>query len=269
MRESLAVPRAPRTRLGIARRGVHTRIVVHDHLVRLRIALAGQQDAGPGVFEHRYQIREHVTLRIEVFDSLENACPLPFPPVQFRLEIIAVALPQRDMTVRQPRFGPVRRIGPHDQRPVGRCGEGPLPAVCPTAQRTRNQVLDTAAVGIEHEAPAAQRFGQQRPHSVVNRFHVLFTERDIGAGLVGIEFQRPAVVPDRIDADAPAADFGPGRLGEQVADALARLRRKLLSCERLRPGPQRNDGFSDPTGYFPFRSHYSYCFLSADTGLRT
>ena len=83
--------------LFVTRRARYRRVVVCDRLFGLYVAFARHQDVGPGVFQHRNQVGQHVALRVEVFDDLENTCPLPLPAVQFRFEIVSVTLPQGDV----------------------------------------------------------------------------------------------------------------------------------------------------------------------------
>ena len=68
-------------------------IVVGQHLVTLHVAFARQQHARPGIFEHRDQVRQHVTLRIEVLAGLPQRRALPPPAVLRLVEIASVALP--------------------------------------------------------------------------------------------------------------------------------------------------------------------------------
>lgn len=44
-------------------------------------------------FQHRHEERQYVALGVEVFHGLEDTCTLPFPTVEFRLVVPAVALP--------------------------------------------------------------------------------------------------------------------------------------------------------------------------------
>ena len=81
--------------LEIAGRG-HV-VGVDDYLGEVGVALAGAHHIGAGVLEHRHQEGHNVALGVEVLDGLENAGALPFPAVEFRLEIPAVALPESDV----------------------------------------------------------------------------------------------------------------------------------------------------------------------------
>ena len=68
-------------------------VIVYDDFCRLAIAFAGKQHVGTGIFQHRHEERQYVALGVEVFHGLEDTCTLPFPTVEFRLVVPAVALP--------------------------------------------------------------------------------------------------------------------------------------------------------------------------------
>ena len=173
----------PASRLGILPRG----IVVGQHLQFLHVALARQHHAGPGVFEHRDQIRQDITLRIEVLAGLPQHRTLPLPAVLILVEIVSVALPQGDMTARKPfRRGRGGRE-PRDQRPCGAVGERhDLPfgdlflQLRGVAVGQRDQFADLAPVGVELDAGLAELLRQQGAHRVAQGLHVILAERIIG-----------------------------------------------------------------------------------------
>ena len=74
-------------------------VVVHNDFFGLRVAFARHQHVGTRIFEHWYQIWQHVTLCIEVFYGLKNSGALPFPAGEFLLVVVAVALPERNVAV--------------------------------------------------------------------------------------------------------------------------------------------------------------------------
>ena len=74
--------------LGIAAVGVDYRLIAAG------VALARAHHYRSGILKHRHEIWHHKALGIEVFHRLEDACTLPLPAIEFRLEIPAMALPQ-------------------------------------------------------------------------------------------------------------------------------------------------------------------------------
>ena len=64
---------------GVCRQG--TGIVIYHHFVRVPISFARHQHVCACIFEHGHEERQHVTLRIEVFYGLQQACALPLPAV--------------------------------------------------------------------------------------------------------------------------------------------------------------------------------------------
>ena len=173
----------PTPRLGILPCGV----VVGQHLEFLHVAFARQHHAGPSVFEHRDQIRQHITLCIEVLAGLPQHRTLPFPTVFGLVEIASVALPEGDMTSRKSfRRGRGSRE-PCDQRPLGAVGErhdlpfcNLLLQLCGVAVGQRHQFADLAPVGIELDAGLAELLRQQCAHRVTQSPHVVLAERIIG-----------------------------------------------------------------------------------------
>ena len=102
--ESLSLAVAP-LMVGIAfsveRLPIQTTVIVHNHFVGLRVAFAGQQYVGTCILEHGHEKGQDITLCVEVFYRLEDACALPFPAVELGLIIEAVALPHGDVPVVQ------------------------------------------------------------------------------------------------------------------------------------------------------------------------
>ena len=72
-------------------------VVVRYDLLDLPVPLARQQHHRSGAFEHRHQERQDKTLGEDILHRLEDPRPLPFPPQQFLLVIVPVALPHGDM----------------------------------------------------------------------------------------------------------------------------------------------------------------------------
>ena len=155
-------------------------VVVDDPLVFLHVPLARQQHVRPCVFEHRDQVLQHVALRVEVFARPPERRALPAPAVLRLVEVTAVALPQGDMTVLQPRIGPHGRIEPLDQRPRRAIDEAHDAAPCGSAPfRQRDQLLDGPALGEEFDPRLAVLRRQAAPHRVVHRTQILLAERVI------------------------------------------------------------------------------------------
>ena len=182
--------RPPDARFGVLSGG----IVIGEHLVQLHVALARQHDARPGVFEHRHEVRQNVSLRIKVLAGLPQLRTLPFPEVLRLVEIASVALPQGDMPACKPLPGPHGGRKPLDQRPRGTVGEGnePPPGDEPAhligvAVSHRNQFGDLAAVGIEFDPRSAVFAGQQRPDRIAHGPGVPFAKGVIGKSDRGID----------------------------------------------------------------------------------
>ena len=185
----------PAPRLNILPCGV----VVGQHLEFLHVAFARQHHAGPGVFEHRDQIRQHVALRIEVLAGLPQHRALPFPTVFGLVEIASVALPKGDMTprksFRRSRGGRERR----DQRPFGTVGERHDLPFCNlllqqrgVAAGQRHQFADLAPVGIDFDAGLAELPRQQRAHRIAQGAHIVLAERIVGQSDRGVDLHPAA-----------------------------------------------------------------------------
>ena len=69
-------------------------IGVDDYLGQIGVALARAHHVGAGIAQHWHKERHHEALRVEVLHGLENARALPFPTVEFGLEVPTVALPE-------------------------------------------------------------------------------------------------------------------------------------------------------------------------------
>ena len=238
--------------LFVTRRARYRRVVVCDCLFGLYVAFARHQDVGPGVFQHRNQVGQHVALRVEVFDDLENTCPLPLPAVQFRFEIVSVTLPQGDVASVESGGRPVGPIRPRDQR-LGRFrDEAFSAAVGFAAQRGGDQFLDPFSVGEQDDLLAFEPGRQQFSDTVVNSPDVVFAERDVGAVLAGIEFQRFFVCGHRVDRNPARADRRAGRFGEQVPDPVADILRERLGLQRqsCREEPRQQERKTDCVRFF-------------------
>ena len=172
----------------IAGSAVHARIAVDDDLGLLHVALARQQHAGPGIFEHGHHVGQHVALRIKVLARLPQARTLPAPAVLLLVEIAAVALPQGDMPSGQP---PLRRAEPRkrlDQRTFAAVREAHgAPHPRGIAAGEGDQLADLAAVRNQLDARLAEFARQHRTHRVVHRPHVLLAERVIGEADRGLD----------------------------------------------------------------------------------
>ena len=81
--ESGTFSRAPAVRCRVfdVVRVVPASVVIDDNFCCLYVTLARDQHIRTGIFEHRNQIRQHKTLRIQIFYGLEGPCTLPFPAV--------------------------------------------------------------------------------------------------------------------------------------------------------------------------------------------
>ena len=238
--------------LFVTRRARYRRVVVCDRLFGLYVAFARHQDVGPGVFQHRNQVGQHVALRVEVFDDLENTCPLPLPAVQFRFEIVSVTLPQGDVASVESGGRPVGPIRPRDQR-LGRFRDEAFPAAVGfAAQRGGDQFLDPFSVGEQDDLLAFEPGRQQFSDTVVNSPDVVFAERDVGAVLAGIEFQRFFVCGHRVDRNPARADRRAGRFGEQVPDPVADILRERLGLQRqsCREEPRQQERKTDCVRFF-------------------
>ena len=162
-------------------------VVVGQHLEFLHVAFARQHHAGPGIFEHRDQIRQHVTLRIEVLAGLPKHRTLPFPTVLSLVEIASVALPKGDMTPRKPlRRSRGSRKARHE-RPLGAVGErhdlplcNLLLQLCSVAAGQRHQFADFALVRVKFDAGFAELLRQQGTHRVAQGLHVVLAEGIVG-----------------------------------------------------------------------------------------
>lgn len=76
-------------------------VVVYYHLIALPVALARCVDHSAGVLEHRNEIRHNDSLCKEVFVGAEKVWTLPLPASLLLVEIDAVRLPKRNMTVEE------------------------------------------------------------------------------------------------------------------------------------------------------------------------
>ncbi len=77
--------------------GVVRCVVVDYYLAGVDVAFARAHHICSRVFKHRHQERYDVRLRVEILHGLEYSGALPFPAVQLRLEVPAVALPHGDI----------------------------------------------------------------------------------------------------------------------------------------------------------------------------
>ena len=213
------------------------RIVVGQHLIALQVALAGKQDAGPGILEHGNQIRQHVTLRIEVLARLPEAGSLPAPAPLALVEIAAVALPQGDMA---PGKSLCRRtaVERRDQRPCRPIDKGHDPvalfAGLNGAAGQRHELLDEPAVGIEFDACLAVGRREQRTHRVVHRPDVLLAEGIVGQPHRGVELHAAARCLDALNPHPAAGHLAPCDAGQRAAD--------LLACRRADFGRSSRHG---------------------------
>ena len=71
----------------------HVGIVVDHHLIRVSVAFARCHDYGAGVLKHRYDVGQHVALRVFVLHALEHTSTLPLPTGESLLVVESVALP--------------------------------------------------------------------------------------------------------------------------------------------------------------------------------
>mgnify|MGYP006981239030 FL=1 len=79
--------------LGIGRVGVKATVIVDNDFGSLAVAFTRKQHIGSGVFQHRNKVGQYEALCIQVFHGLQTAGALPFPAVEFRFVVKAVALP--------------------------------------------------------------------------------------------------------------------------------------------------------------------------------
>ncbi len=165
----------PCTALGIVRGRIDARIVVDDDLRLLHVALARQQDVGAGIFEHRYQERQDVALRIEILYGLPQTRALPAPLVFTLVEIPAVALPKGDMTAIESGRGAVGRREPPYQRLRTAVGKPP-PLVARPIDRGHQLVYQVLA-RVYLQPMLGVCGGQTVPDRIVHRNQVIGTER--------------------------------------------------------------------------------------------
>ena len=147
---------------------------------------------------------------------------------------------------------PVGPIRPRDQR-LGRFrDEAFSAAVGFAAQRGGDQFLDPFSVGEQDDLLAFEPGRQQFSDAVVNSPDVVFAERDVGAVLAGIEFQRFFVCGHRVDRNPARADRRAGRFGEQVPDPVADILRERLGLQRqsCREEPRQQERKTDCVCFF-------------------
>ena len=82
-----------RTLWFIIKTGCEATVVVYYYFGGVHIAFTRAHYVCSGILKHGHKEWYHVALCIEVFHSLEYACALPFPTVEFRFKIPSVALP--------------------------------------------------------------------------------------------------------------------------------------------------------------------------------
>ena len=204
-------------------------IVVRQYLVLLHVAFAGQHHAGPGIFEHRNQIRQHVALGIEVLAGLPQLRTLPFPAVLGLVEIAAVTLPQGDMPPGESlrRHHGRRRTG--HQRPLGAVGKGhdlllaqKFPVFRPGSAGHRNQLADLPLVGIKFDVRLAELRRQEQTHRVAHGAQVLFAERIVRKTDRGVDSHPLARGVHPLDADIAARHFAGDDARQRASDFAAR-----------------------------------------------
>ena len=94
-------------------------VVVYYHLIALPVALARCVDHSAGVLEHRNEIRHNDSLCKEVFVGAEKVWTLPLPASLLLVEIDAVRLPKRNVTVEESVRHKVRlRLVHHPRRTI-------------------------------------------------------------------------------------------------------------------------------------------------------
>ena len=174
-------PRQQPLLFAVSTRRIDARIVVRHDLDGLHIPLAGQQDDGTGIFEHRHKVWEDIALGVEILAGHPLARALPPPTVFALVEITAMALPQGDMAIRKPLVGGKRRIQPPHERPGGLIGEGTHPpSVDPGAERQRHELFDGFSVRKQRELIPPQLLRERLAHRVVNRLDAFGAERIVG-----------------------------------------------------------------------------------------
>ena len=232
-------PAAVAGEFDVGRSFVHARIVVGDRLLGLHVAFARQQHVGTRPFEHRHQVRQHVTLRVEVFTGLPQPRTLPAPAVLLLIEIAAVALPHRYVAPRESvrRFHGRRQAG--HQRTVRTVGEGLAPATA--AVDLRNQLLDRVLVRHERQAPTGERGGQQAADRVVDRRHAPLAEGIVGHADRGVERQAVACVDDLCDVRLAARHLAVEDAGEHLRNLLPLFGREAFGRSRNDRQQQRQE----------------------------
>ena len=168
-------------------------IVVGQHFVFLHVAFARQHHIGPGVFEHRDQVRQHVALRIEVLAGLPEHRTLPLPAVFGLIEIASVALPQSDMAPRKALLRGCSGGKARNQRPHGAVGKedylllvDEFTQLRGIATGQRDEFGGLAVVGVKFDVGLAEITRQQGPHRVAHSPQVILAERIVGQSHRGI-----------------------------------------------------------------------------------
>ena len=169
-------------------------VVVGQHFVFLHVAFARQQHACPGVFEHRNQVRQDITLRIEVLAGLPERRTLPFPAVLRLVEIASVALPQGDMASRKSPSGGLGSRKARHERTSGAVGEkhdllliDRFAQLRGVATGQRNQLGGLAAVGVKFDGGLTELMRQQGAHRVAHGPQVLLAEGIVGQRRRGVD----------------------------------------------------------------------------------
>ena len=201
---------APAAVFGICAGGVHA-VVVDNNLCQIGVALAGTHHIGSGIFEHRHQEGHHVTLRVKVFDGLENTGALPFPAVEFRFEIPSVALPEGDVGAIEP-FGCGIGAGAPYERGVFR-------GAAVHFFGEQHKVVEVAACCGEHNIVAREPVGFG--YLFFQIFQCCGCERNVSGGFVQVDSDSACGI---VDSKAFGFDIGKvslaGQAGLYLADCL-------------------------------------------------
>ena len=205
----------------ISRTSVQNTVIVDDDFGSIQVTFAWHQDISPCIFQHRNQERQYITLCVQVFYCLENTCTLPFPTVEFRLEIPTMTLPHGDVTIVQSIRRNIRSRDVTYQRFGFLRSEYLGFFVFLATQCLWNQFLYFTLVGADFQLISFEFRRQYVGNSLIDFGYIVFTEREVGPIHIGKQLQLFSIECYRINLDTTHSDLLLGHIVQITANFLA------------------------------------------------
>ena len=186
-------------------------IVVNNHLVTLRVALAESIDDGSGILQHRNDIGHNKGLGKEVFGGAEERWTLPCPLALGILIVASMALPHGQVMPLQSLFNLVgTRCACHPRSTLVTTSipQTGLFTVASVTQGIGYEVLNLTSVGIQGNVEIVHRAGEYLPYVAIYRICNVARKWLVAKGRIGIDAQCAPIMVEFERIEFARADVG-------------------------------------------------------------